>query len=80
MTVDVNLLPLAVTSFKKFIQDNCIYVDKTDLIASIAKSKAPCFLSRPRRFGKSTLVDTLQELFANGLTNFKGLKIEKDKL
>lgn len=80
MALDINRLPLAVTSFKEFIQENCIYVDKTDLIAAIAKSKAPCFLSRPRRFGKSTLVDTLYELFSHGLETFTGLKIDKEKL
>ena len=80
MVLDISRLPLAVTSFQEFINKNKIYVDKTDLIASFASLDAPCFLSRPRRFGKSTLVNTLRELFANGLTNFKGLKIEKDKL
>ena len=80
MALDIKRLPLAVTSFKEFINKNKIYVDKTDLIASFASLDAPCFLSRPRRFGKSTLVDTLYELFSHGLETFTGLKIDKEKL
>lgn len=77
---DIARLPLGVTSFKNFLKRNKIYVDKTDLIASFASLDAPCFLSRPRRFGKTTIVNTLHELFESDLTNFKALKIEKDKL
>ena len=52
--VDVNKLPLSTTSFSNFILKNKIYVDKTDLIAKLALGDTPIFLSRPRRFGKST--------------------------
>ena len=69
--------------FRDLIDNNRIYVDKTALICKIAKDeKGPYFISRPRRFGKSTLINTLHELFAHGLEKFKGLKIEplwKDK-
>ena len=69
--------------FRDLIDNNRIYVDKTALICQIAKDeKGPYFISRPRRFGKSTLINTLHELFAHGLEKFKGLKIEplwKDK-
>ena len=78
--VDVNKLPLSTTSFSNFILKNKIYVDKTDLIAKLALGDTPIFLSRPRRFGKSTLVSTFDELFTHGLEKFKGLKIEKQNL
>ena len=78
--VDVNKLPLSTTSFSNFILKNKIYVDKTDLIAKLALGDTPIFLSRPRRFGKSTLVSTFEELFSHGLEKFKGLKIERENL
>ena len=78
--VDVERLPLSVTNFASFIDESIIYIDKTDLIAQLAKSRAPIFLSRPRRFGKSTLISTFEELFSHGLEKFKGLKIEKQNL
>ena len=63
--------------FRDLIDNNRIYVDKTALICQIAKDeKGPYFISRPRRFGKSTLINTLHELFAHGTEKFKGLKIE----
>lgn len=64
------------TLFRELIDNNCIYVDKTEIISKFAVKKGPFFLSRPRRFGKSTLVSTLHELFENGLERFRGLKIE----
>ena len=73
-------LPLGYTSFREFIDYSLIYVDKTDLVANLTRSKGPIFLSRPRRFGKSTLVSTFEELFLHGLEKFKGLKIEKQNL
>ena len=70
------------TDFGELIDNNCIYVDKTAIINQFASKKGPFFISRPRRFGKSTLINTLHELFAHGTEKFKGLKIEplwKDK-
>ena len=64
------------TSFSKLIETNSIYVDKTGIIANFAKGNGPFFISRPRRFGKSTLINTLHELFAHGTEKFKGLEIE----
>ena len=70
-------------NFRDLIDNNRIYVDKTALICQIAKDeKGPYFISRPRRFGKSTLINTFHELFAHGTERFKGLEIEllwKDK-
>ena len=70
------------TDFGELIDNNCIYVDKTAIINQFASKKGPFFISRPRRFGKSTLINTLHELFAHGIEKFKGLEIEplwKDK-
>ena len=78
--VDVNKLPLSTTSFSNFILKNKIYVDKTDLVAQLASGVGPVLLSRPRRFGKSTLVSTFEELFTHGLEKFKGLKIDTQNL
>ena len=78
--VDIEKLPLGDTYFSDFIENQLIYVDKTDLIAQLAKFRTPIFLSRPRRFGKSTLVNTFEELFSHGLEKFKGLKIETQNL
>ena len=70
-------------NFRDLIDNNRVYVDKTALICQIAKDeKGPYFISRPRRFGKSTLINTFHELFAHGTVRFKGLEIEplwKDK-
>lgn len=77
-------LPLGESNFASLRQNNCLYVDKTKLIYELAKDRIPKFLSRPRRFGKSTLVSTLEELFTYGVKGydghdsyFKGLAIEK---
>ena len=78
--VDVNKLPYQVSNFSTLIDQARIYVDKTDLVAQLALGVGPVFLSRPRRFGKSTLVSTFEELFSHGLERFKGLKIEKQNL
>ena len=56
-------LPLGYTKFSEFINLSLIYVDKTDLIAKLTRSKGPIFLSRPRRFGKSTFRIKLIKLF-----------------
>ena len=80
MTVDYQKLPLDTTSFSDFILKSKIYVDKTDLVASLAINDYPLFLARPRRFGKSTLVSTFEELFSHGLEKFKGLKIATQNL
>ena len=70
-------------NFRDLIDNNRVYVDKTALICQIAKDeKGPYFISRPRRFGKSTLINTFHELFSHGTERFKGLEIEplwKDK-
>ena len=79
---DITRLPLGRTGFSDIRKRGKIYVDKTALLAQIARFDNPLFLSRPRRFGKSLLIDTLHNLFAKGLDDFQGLEIAglwKDK-
>ncbi|MYB35695.1 MAG: AAA family ATPase, partial [Gammaproteobacteria bacterium] len=57
------LLPTGIQTFSRLRNKGCYYVDKTPLIRKMIGQGDFYFLSRPRRFGKSLLVDTLQELF-----------------
>ncbi len=69
-------LPVGIQSFEKIRKEGYLYVDKTDLVWNLAnKSKVYNYLSRPRRFGKSVLVDTLQAYFEGKKELFEGLKI-----
>ena len=76
------LLPVGIQSFEKIRKEGYLYVDKTDLVWNLAnRNKTYNYLSRPRRFGKSVLVDTLQAYFEGKKELFEGLKImnfEKD--
>ncbi|MCW5204306.1 AAA family ATPase, partial [Desulfobulbus sp. US4] len=56
-------LPIGKQEFKGLIEGDFIYVDKTNHLVSLAESTVPIFLSRPRRFGKSLMVNTFKELF-----------------
>jgi hypothetical protein len=58
-------------SFRDRILENCIYVDKTQYIYELISRESNCFLSRPRRFGKSLLVSTFKELFSGNKELFK---------
>jgi Predicted AAA-ATPase/PD-(D/E)XK nuclease superfamily len=69
-------LPIGVQHLPKFQQNNYIYVDKTTLIHQLITSTEICFLSRPRRFGKSLLDSTMKEIFLGNRALFKGLWIE----
>ncbi|MDR1195428.1 MAG: ATP-binding protein, partial [Endomicrobium sp.] len=68
-------LPIGVQSFSKLIKDNKIYVDKTKYIYELVKNGNVFFLSRPRRFGKSLLISTFEELFNGNKKLFEGLYI-----
>ena len=70
-------LPIGVQTFQKMREKNYIYVDKTQFIYAIAEenSNGNYFLSRPRRFGKSLMVNTLKELFLGNEHLFQGLWI-----
>ena len=68
-------LPLGVQSFRSVRQDGHYYVDKTPHIERLVRHGSRYFLSRPRRFGKSLLIDTLAELFQGSEELFRGLAI-----
>lgn len=67
--------PISVQSFATLREENFVYVDKTDLIYMLAQQHI-CFLCRPRRFGKSLTISTLEAYFLGKKHLFKGLKIE----
>jgi len=68
-------LPIGIQSFKVIREERCYYVDKTPLVRKLVDEGRNYFLSRPRRFGKSLLVNTLKELFEGNEPLFRGLDI-----
>ena len=69
-------LPVGIQSFNTIRKEGYLYVDKSDLVWTLVnKGKKYNYLSRPRRFGKSVLVDTLQAYFDGKKELFEGLKI-----
>ncbi|QEN05602.1 hypothetical protein EW093_13055 [Thiospirochaeta perfilievii] len=68
-------LPTGIQTFSKIREDNYAYVDKTRDIYNLINNGTYYFLSRPRRFGKSLLIDTISELFKGSKEYFKGLFI-----
>ena len=69
-------LPVGIQSFEEIRKDGYLYVDKTDIIWHLANRGKKCnYLNRPRRFGKSVLVDTLEAYFLGKKELFEGLKI-----
>ena len=71
------LYPIGVQDFEKLRHGGFFYIDKTDLIYRLATSGTYYFLSRPRRFGKSLLVSTLEAYFSGKKELFQGLAMEK---
>ena len=69
-------LPIGIQTFRKVREDGCYYVDKTPHILRLAEGGGHYFLSRPRRFGKSLLLDTVKELFEGSRELFVGLCAE----
>ena len=70
-------LPLGIQSFEKIRNTNNLYVDKTEYVYRLVSQDMPYFLSRPRRFGKSLFLSTLEAYWLGKKELFKGLKIEK---
>ena len=70
-------LPIGIQDFEKLRTFNNVYVDKTSYIYELTRTSSPYFLSRPRRFGKSLLLSTLEAYFLGKKDLFKGLAIEK---
>lgn len=71
------IYPIGIQNFKQLRNNNNVYVDKTALIYKLANTNSIYFLSRPRRFGKSLLVSTLDAYFQGKKELFQGLAIER---
>ena len=76
-TKQLKRLPVGIQTFDKLIQGGYLYIDKTAHIHKMVSESNYIFLSRPRRFGKSLLVSTLQSYFEGKKELFKGLAIEQ---
>ncbi len=72
------MLPIGISSFREIRTRDCYYVDKTDHVRRLVEGGKHYFLSRPRRFGKTLFVDTLQELFEGSEVPFRGLAIHDE--
>ncbi|HPD77643.1 MAG TPA: AAA family ATPase [Spirochaetota bacterium] len=70
-------LPIGQSSFENLIKGDMLYVDKTEIIYRMITNAQFYFLSRPRRFGKSLLISTLEEIFKGNKELFKDLWIYK---
>ena len=68
--------PIGIQTFDQIIEQGFVYVDKTDMVYSLAMEGKVYFLSRPRRFGKSLRLSTLKAYFEGKKELFKGLKID----
>jgi len=68
--------PIGIQAFADIREDGYIYVDKTELVYKLANRGKFYILSRPRRFGKSLLVSTLEAYFRGRKDLFKGLAID----
>ncbi|MBR4911331.1 MAG: ATP-binding protein [Bacteroidales bacterium] len=70
------MFPIGMQTFSKIRESNAIYVDKTALVYKLAHDAPVYFLARPRRFGKSLLISTLDDYFSGRKELFKGLAID----
>lgn len=69
--------PIGIQNFEKLRKDGYLYIDKTALLYQMVKTGSYYFLSRPRRFGKSLLISTLEAYFQGKRELFEGLAVEK---
>ncbi|MEA3513118.1 MAG: ATP-binding protein [Campylobacterota bacterium] len=68
-------LPIGIQTFRDIREENYLYIDKTNIAYTLIENYKYVFLSRPRRFGKSLFMDTVQEIFQGDNELFKGLAI-----
>jgi hypothetical protein len=71
-------LPIGIQSFEKIRTEGYYYVDKTYFVKKLVEEGSYYFLSRPRRFGKSLLIDTIKQAFLGKKELFEGLYLEKN--
>ncbi len=75
MKKNLKKLPIGISTFSEIIEQEYLYIDKTKEAYELITSNKYAFLSRPRRFGKSLFMDTLQEIFEGNKELFEGLYI-----
>ena len=75
MKENLKKLPIGISTFSKIIEQDYLYIDKTKDAYELITNYEYAFLSRPRRFGKSLFIDTLQEIFEGNKMLFEGLYI-----
>ena len=75
MKKNLKKLPIGISTFSEIIEQDYLYIDKTKEAYELITSYKYAFLSRPRRFGKSLFIDTLQEIFEGNKKLFEGLYI-----
>lgn len=69
-------IPAGISDFQQMMSRGYLYSDKTELLYNLVREDEPYFLSRPRRFGKSLLVSTLENILRGRRELFKGLWID----
>ena len=69
-------LPLGIQSIRKILKEDRVYIDKTGFAFDLIENGTHYFISRPRRFGKSLFLKTLEEIFKGNRNLFRGLAIE----
>ncbi len=74
-TIMMKKLPIGIQSIREILEEGQAYVDKTEFALNLIRGGKHYFLSRPRRFGKSLFVNTLEEIFRGHKALFEGLKI-----
>ena len=75
MNAEIRKLPIGIQSFEDLRNNDYVYVDKTALLYQLVTTGKPYFLSRPRRFGKSLFLSTLEAYFLGKRELFKGLSL-----
>jgi hypothetical protein len=76
-TCTFRIYPIGIQNFEQLRTRNCVYVDKTELVYKLVNTDQIYFFSRPRRFGKSLLVSTLEAYFQGKKELFEGLAMER---
>jgi len=74
-TTKIKKLPIGIQTFREIVEKDYLYVDKTAIAYELIENYKYSFLSRPRRFGKSLFLDTLDNIFSGNRELFKGLNI-----
>lgn len=75
--MEERFLPIGIQDFEDLRRRGCVYVDKTSYVYNLAREGKAYFLSRPRRFGKSLLLSTMEAYFLGKKELFRGLALER---